>query len=178
MKLRLLCFFVALLIVFACESTTGPNEIGGTTNLDLTKVGNEFGVSPKVDGVYSSVINNIRDSVKIIKNDGGIVTIKGKFVADIDALKSIDTLLGTQSLSDDLKHQIVDAYLAKYGLSIDTTDHQNMSLGFEMKMKVTSEGIQEFVYSKGDVSKPFTMFKYASKVGDKYEFKTSEGKKL
>lgn len=178
MKIRILLSLAALFIIFACESTTGPNEIGGNTDLELTKVGSEFGVSPKMKGIYSPALSNLRDTVKIIKNEGGIVTVKGKIVTDIDAVKALDTLFGTQNLPENIKHQIVDAYLVKYGLSIDTTDHQNMRLDFEFKMKVTSEGLQEFVYSKGDLTKPYTIVKYNSNVGDKYEFTTAEGEKI
>jgi hypothetical protein len=45
-------------------------------------------------------------------------------------------------------------------------------------MKVTSEGIQEFVNSKGDLSRPFTIVKYGAAVGDKYEITNTEGVKV
>ena len=48
----------------------------------------------------------------------------------------------------------------------------------EAKLKVTAEGIQEFVSSKGDLSKPFTIVKYNANVGDKYEFTNSDGVKI
>jgi hypothetical protein len=177
MKFKVVFLIVALISLFACENATGPNVLGGDSNLELTKVGNEVGISIKLDGVTSS-INGIRDSVYITKNENGIITLKGKFLTDADVLKSIDTMLGTQNLSEDVKHQIVDTYLAKYGATIDTSDKQNMSMEFEMKLKITSEGVQDFLYSNGNVSKPFTIVKYSSNVGDKYEFTTDEGKKI
>jgi len=37
----------------------------------------------------------------------------------------------------------------------------------QLKLKITSDGIQDFVHSKGDESKPFTIMKYSAKLGDK-----------
>ena len=178
MKIKFLIILIIGLFILACETTTGPNEIGGDTDLTLTKVGNEFGLSIKFNGVNSPALSNIKDSVFITKSENGIITIKGRVFSDIDALNAIDTLLGTQGLPDNTKHQIVDAYLNSYGITIDTSNHENMNLTFEVKLKVTSEGIQDFHYSKGDLNKPFTIVKYGSNVGDKYEFATSEGKKI
>lgn len=178
MKIRTLFACLVVFAIFACDSATGPNDIGGKTDIELTKVGSEFGVSIKIKDVFSSALQNIRDSVYITKNDNGIVTFKGTFFSNVDDLKAIDTLLGTQDLSDEIKHQVVDIYLAKYGATIDTSDHQNLRLDIEFKAKVTSEGIQDYFHAKGDMSKPFTIVKYSSNVGDKYEFTNSEGKKI
>jgi hypothetical protein len=178
MKIKILFFVFFATFIFACETALGPNEIGGDTNIDLTKVGNDFGISPSFKGTFSPALNNIRDTIIITKNEGGIITIKGRIFSDLDAASAIDTLLGTSGLPETTKHQIVDAYLSKYDITIDTSDEKNMNLTFETKLKVTSEGIQDFHYSKGDLSKPFTIVKYGSNVGDKYEFTTKEGKKI
>ncbi len=52
------------------------------------------------------------------------------------------------------------------------------TVSFDLKMKITSEGIQEFVSSNNDLSRPYTIIKYAANVGDKYEFTNSEGIKV
>lgn len=179
--MRKLYYFSMLLIIFAIscnENALGPNEIGGETNLDLSKVGNNIGVDLRLGGQYNGALAGIKDSVFVTKNDGGIVTVHGKLIADEKAVKAIDTLFGTQGLTESTKHTYVDAYLAKFGCKIDTSDHNNMTLQFDAKYKITSEGMQDFTYSNGDVSKPFTMFKYSSVVGDKYEFKTTDGKTI
>jgi hypothetical protein len=178
MKIRTLFACLVVFAIFACDSATGPNDMGGKTDIDLTKVGNEFGVSIKIKGTFSSALQDIRDSVIITKNDNGIVTFKGIFFSTVDDLKAIDTLLGTHDLSDEIKHQVVDIYLAKYGATIDTSDQANLRLDVEFKLKITSEGIQDYFHAKGDLSKPFTAVKYSSNIGDKYEFTNSEGKKI
>ena len=53
-----------------------------------------------------------------------------------------------------------------------------MSLKGNIVSRTTSEGIQDFSYANGDISKPFTIIKYSSNVGDKYTFTTSEGKTI
>lgn len=178
MKTKTLFAFLALALFISCETATGPNEIGGETNLELTKVGAEFGVSPKIKGQHIPALENLRDSVFITKNDNGIVTFTGSFFTDLESLRTLDTLFGTQSLPENMKHQIVDAYMQKWGFTIDTSDHDNLRLDFEFKLKITSEGIQDFVYSGGDLSKPFTIVKYSANVGDKYEFTGKDGKKV
>lgn len=170
--------FLLLVIAFAMscdDNTSDPNKIGGSTDIDLTKVGNEFGVSFHFPELGLNFSGNVEDEVTITKNDNGIVTFNAKFTTDEDFMKRIDTLLGTQDLSESMKHTIVDAYLDKYNASIDTTDKQNLSLEFEIISKITSEGIQGFTHSNGDLSKPFTLIKYDAKVGDKYTFTDDDG---
>lgn len=178
MKRIYLLFAVLLALAFACDTATGPNEIGGDTNLDLTKVGNEFGVSIKLVGDFIPSLQNIQDSVVITKNDNGIVTFSGKFSIDFEALKQVDTAIGTAGLSDNMKHQLVDYFLLKYNATIDTSNKESYKLFAEMKFKITSEGIQDFAHSNNDVSKPFTIVKYGSNVGDKYEFTKADGSKI
>jgi hypothetical protein len=170
-------FLISIILYFGCEETSDdPNSIGGQTDIDLNKTGNTFGVSITMDGGYQEALSNVEESVFITKSNNGIVTISAEFTIDEGSLKTIDTLLGTQDLSEEMKHTIVDAYLERFDLTLDTTDKQNISLSTELKGKITSEGIQDFVYSKGDESKPFTLIKYNAKVGDKYTFTDNEGK--
>ncbi len=176
MKSNIFIFLIIVALFFSCESALGPNEIGGDTNITLTQVGNEFGFS--VAGSFSKAFNNVIDSIIIIKNDNGIITLKGIFVTSRENLKQLDTLFGTHNLPENIKHQFVDYYLDRFDAHIDTSNSDNWLLNFESKLKVTSEGIQDFFHSNGDISKPFTIVKYSSNVGDKYEFTTKEGKKI
>lgn len=178
MKRIYFLFAILFAFAFACDTATGPNEIGGDTNLDLTKVGNEFGISIKLVGDYIPALQNIQDSVVITKNDNGIVTFSGKFSIDVESLKQVDTAIGTAGLSDNVKHQLVDYFLIKYNATIDTSNTESYKLFAEMKFKITSEGIQDFVHANNDVSKPFTIVKYGSNVGDKYEFTKADGSKI
>lgn len=180
MKKYIIIIGFAAALLFACgDDSTGPNEIGGDANIELTEVGSEFGVNIGGQGDYIPALGKVEDSIYISKNEGGIVTFSGELTLDLESIRSIDTLLGTSGLSESAKREIVDQYLDKYGLSVDTTDHDNMKLILEdVKFKITSEGIQDFVYSDGNLSKPFTIAKYSSKVGDKYEFTTDDGKKI
>lgn len=154
----------------------GPNDLGGSTDLELTKVGNNFPLSLNVDG-GNPLFYGVRDSVFITKNEGGIVTLDGTMTFDSTVLNAFDTLAGTQDLPYAAKMTILNTYLARYNAQLDTTDKMNMKLKFTLVVKVTSDGIQEFFSSKNDLTKPFTIVKYGSSVGDKYEFTTSDGVK-
>lgn len=179
MKKYSFIFIIPLIIFFnSCDNATGPNDIGGTTNLDLTKVGNEFGLYLDIENQYHPALSKIRDTIVITKNQNGIVTFKGVLAIDELYLKQIDTLLGLQNLSEDIKRGFVDYYKQIYNFSIDSSNKQNIKAEFELKCKITSEGIQDFIYSKGDESKPFTIMKYSANIGDKYEFTTNEGTKI
>lgn len=167
-----------LLVFFACDTATGPNEIGGETNLDLTKVGSEFGVTIKLKDTYIAAFQEIKDSVYITKNDNGIVTFSGKFSIDFKSLEKLDTVIGTSGLSDNMKHQFVDYFLVKYNATIDTSNKDEYKLFAELKFKITSEGIQDFIHANNDISKPFTIVKYAANVGDKFEYTKADGSKI
>jgi hypothetical protein len=41
---------------------------------------------------------------------------------------------------------------------------------FTLKGRITDTSISDFVYSNGDVSKPFTLVRFDAKVGDKWEY--------
>lgn len=174
----ILSIFISIFIIISCETTLGPNELGGSTDLELTKVGNDFGISIYMNNKYYPALDKVRDSVEIIKSQGGVVTFRAIFKIDEASLKAIDTLLGTQNLPESGKRAIVDFYKEIYGAKIDTSDKQNMTATAEFKMKITSDGFQEFVNSQGDESKPFTIMKYSGKIGDKYEFTNKKGQKL
>ncbi|NQW29366.1 MAG: hypothetical protein HQ472_02495 [Ignavibacteria bacterium] len=155
----------------------GPNDLGGSTDLELTKVGSTFPVSLNVDG-GNPLFYGVKDSIFITKNEGGIVTFDATMKFDSAVLKAIDTLAGTQDLPYAAKMAVLDIYLAHYHAKIDTTDKENMTLKFTLLTKVTSDGIQEYFSGDNNLSKPFTIVKYGASVGDKYEFTTSDGIKI
>lgn len=171
---------IALLLFYlgGCSTATGPNEIDGETDLALTEVGNEFPVSLSSE-TFVPGLSGLEDSVVIIGRDGdGIVTVSARVEFDSLFVEALDSVLGTSALPDDLKRTMLDTYLDRYGATIDTTDKEAMTAEVVGKMKVTSEGIQEFLNSGGDLSRPFTIVKYDASVGDTWSFTTDDGRKI
>jgi len=151
-----------------------PNEIGGETNLEMTEVGQKF-------DVYADLYDFIpdgyiwEDSIIVTKRSSGVVTMDVNLRFEEKVIYTLDSLFGTQNLPRESKLAILDAVLEKYGATIDTSEKGFIRIHAEPKFKITSEGIQEYVNSNGDQSKPFTIIKYNAKVGDKYTFKRSDG---
>ena len=113
-------------------------------------------------GGYNPGLDRMKDSVVITRNDNGIVTTHVQIGFDSLFVVGLDSALGISAYPQSVKRAILDTYLKRYGATIDTADKQAMKASFDLKMKVTSEGIQEFVNSKGDLSKPFTIVKYVA----------------
>lgn len=152
-----------------------PNEMGGNPDVDFTDVGDRTSCY-----IYfnEKLIESVHDSVVVIKNDKGIVTTFATFTFDSTSVKSLDTLIGTHTLNRDQKFTILNTYLKKFGVSLDTADRKSMNLTVNIKSRITSEGIQDFMYSGGNMSKPFTLVKYSAIVGDKYEFTDNDNVKI
>lgn len=154
--MKLLLISIMALLVVSCSDILNvfededPNELGGETDLALTKVGNEFGADIKVNGKPLRV----DPQIKIVENDKGVITFRIKI--------NLDNL-------DETYKQYKDMLPEKY------TD-ANGNFDTEVKLKFTSEGIQDYFHSKQDISKPFTIVKYANGVGMKYKFTTDNGK--
>lgn len=170
-----MCALFFLLILSCDDNAAGPNDLGGDTSLELTKVGNETGVYVAIEGANNKLLQSVKDTLVIVKSDNGIVTTKGSFTFDSTVVMYLDTLLGTSNLTVDQKKTIIDTYLKQYGATLDSMDKQNIRVGIEIKAKITSEGIQGFRHSNGNISKPFTVVKYNSNVGDKYAFTDDKG---
>jgi len=175
-------YFLAILVLglaFASSCTddnsTNPNELDGNTNIPVSEVGSEFGVYPKIEGDNSGVLNNLRDSVVVTKRENGVTTVSAQFVIDEASVLKLDTILGLQDLSKDLKKEILDEYLSRFNAQLDTTDKQNITLTADLMGKITDKGIQDYVYSGGDTDRPFTLVKYDASVGDTYSFTDDEG---
>ncbi|MBS1537798.1 MAG: hypothetical protein JST20_08635 [Bacteroidetes bacterium] len=166
-----------IFVFFACESALGPNEIGGDTNLDLTKVGGEF-VANLYPDVWVPGFDHLKDTAITTKNDKGNVTIHVRSGFDTVFISALDSYLGTNLLPKELKTALIDKYLKMFGATLDTSNKQKMHLEFDLKMKVTSEGIQEYMSGGDTFSNPHTIVKYSANVGDKYEYTDSEGIKV
>jgi hypothetical protein len=146
--LLLIMVLVALLIGCEEESTKGPNELGGETNIPLSKVGNTYSITVTLGSTYMDIG---LDTAYISENDNGVITVK--VIADISKV-------------DPLIRAIVPARFLD----------GNGNINGDFHFKVTSEGIQEYYYSNGDHTKPFTIVKYNMNVGDAWSFTTSDGK--
>lgn len=175
-------YFVAILVLglaFASSCTddnsTNPNDLDGDTNIPVSEVGSEFGVYLEIEGDNSRVLNNLRDSVVVTKRENGITTVSAKFVIDEASVIKLDTILGLQDLSVEVKRGILDEYLGRFNAQLDTTDKQNISITADIMGKITDKGIQDYVYSGGDTDRPFTLIKYNASVGDSYSFTDDDG---
>ncbi len=181
-KTNLILFLLAAFLWTGCDNSNDPsddpNTIGGNTDLDITKVGTKYIGSFNYDELTNGKITRIENSAEITKNDNGIITAEYHMEFDIEDLKVIDTLFGLQDLPVADKITLAESYFETYKIRMDISDTNSIKIDFEAKAKVTSEGIQDYRYSKGNTSKPFTIVKYNANVGDKYTFTTDEGKKV
>lgn len=180
-KLNAKMIFLVLGVIFIITSckddVLGPNDIGGNTNLELTQVGGKFETFLSSEP-YDPLLSNINDSVVITKNNNGIVTFHAQMKFDSTFVRKLDTTLGLSALPYNTKVDMAYTYLRKFGATLDTSNKKDMKLVVDIKTKITSDGIQEFINSKGDESKPYTIVKYAANVGDKYEFTNTDGVKI
>ena len=165
-------------MLIGCETTStdtdGANDMGGDPNLEMTQVGKKFDVDIRLD-TYNPIFAGLKDSVVVTKNEGGIVTFDLNFEFDSTMLLAADTLLGTTALPDAVKHTIIDAYLQRFGATLDTSDKEHIKVHAQVIAKVTADGIQEFYSSGGDLAKPFTVVKYGMNVGETWNFKNKDG---
>ncbi|MCO5252171.1 MAG: fibrobacter succinogenes major paralogous domain-containing protein [Candidatus Kapabacteria bacterium] len=175
-KVFYLISVLALIGLFACDESSGPDknggngviDIGGETELDLTKPGNEFKV---IIEKGSPEFEKIKRSIKITSNNQGIVTTEGIAEISVEDFMTLKSKYMPDIISD---NEIFD-YATKRGITFDTNSTEGFKVGHDLKLKITSEGIQDFYLSKGDLSKPNTLVKYSSKVGDVYAFTCDEG---
>ncbi len=170
-KFYLICSIIFLVII-SCEED--ENYIGGSTDLELTKVGNVTTVYTDLSQFIPGLSDLSMDFV-IEKNERGIVTYHSSIVINEQILRNAEKLLGLDQLSGETKKYVSEKIAKSFGLTIDSTDKNNIKVDINIKAKVTSEGIQDFVHSQGNTNKPFTVVKYDAKVGDKYNFVDSDG---
>ncbi len=178
----LLLALLSALMWTACDNSSNPsddpNVIGGETNLDITKVGTIYLGSFNASELTGGKISHIDNKAEITKNENGIITAEYHMTFDIEDIKVIDTLFGLQDMAVTDKIALATTYFEPFNIKLDIADTHNIKIDFEAKAKVTNEGIQDFRYSGGNTSKPFTIVKYNSNVGDKYSFTTDKGEKI
>jgi hypothetical protein len=133
--------------IIACKkkSEPGPNDLGGSWDLELTQVGRESDVYFYLNGSYS-----VQGTITVLSNDKGVVTYR---------------------LRGDLSGSPDSAFIAQLFPSHFFV--QPGILEREVKFKITSEGIQDYFWDQ-DFNDPWTIVKYADGVGTTYPFKTSK----
>ena len=180
LKILAIASAVTLSLVYASctKEPLGPNELEGSANTGFTDVGMKFASYIEFPGAWIPGEDHFYDTVQVTKNNNGIVTIHASVGFDSLFVKDVDSALGTSAMAEGLRAQAIDYYKTRFHATLDTTNKSKMQASFDLKMKVTTDGIQEYVNSNGDESKPFTIVKYAANVGDKYEFTNSEGVKV
>ena len=174
----LMAGFVSSCDLLESDPEEGPNELGGDGTIELTEPGNEWGLYLDYED-FGPAFQDIEEDITVTsRTSDGVCTFEFSLTFDTTATLALDTLLGTHTLPDNAKRAVLDLMLGRYGATIDTTDKNNMKLRATVKAKVTDKGIQEYINSRGDLSKPFTIVKYDANVGDVYEFTRDDGIKL
>lgn len=133
--------------VNACKKDSDDGtSLGGDWNVELTRVGSEFGLTPKFgDSELPGAL------AYITRNESGLVTFK--LSSEFDLSGRADSAV--------LK-SLIDFVLSTPYLSVD----EQGLFDLEFKMKMTSEGFQ-WVTSNGDYQ---TVMKYNDPVGTTYKF--------
>lgn len=151
-QITTLAILLLMLVGSGCElfekAGDDPNVLGGTPDESLTAVGTSYTVYFTKNKITEGLEI---DTAYITKSSNGVATVRIK--ADI------------QKVDSNIRKLIPAERLDANG-NVDT----------EIKFKVTTEGIQDYYYSNGDESKPFTIVKHDMKVGTKWSFKTPSGK--
>ena len=177
---QLFAVLLLAIVVPSCgllDSTEeGPNDLNGNSNIELTDVGQEFGASLSLSQLFPNGWKyDYKDSNVVTRRENGITTVSVNLDASFDLVHEFDTLLGTQDLPQAAKLEVVNWILDTYGATIDLSTPNRLKIKADVKVKVTDQGIQEFMASKGDLSKPFTIIKYNMNVGDSWSFTDSKG---
>lgn len=168
------CFILLVVLIYSCKESEDPNSIGGSTDVPFAQVGETTDVYVWLDRLIPGLENPRVDFV-VATNKNGIVVSKGHFETDTAFTHKLDTLLGTAALPSEIKTALREKAIRVLDMQIDSSDKNNLKFDFSIKSKVTSEGLQDFIHSEGDESKPFTLVKYSANVGDKYEFTDKDG---
>jgi hypothetical protein len=125
-----------------------PNELGGSTDIPINSVGNEFGLIISADG--ESIQGN--EDIKIKENQNGVLTLTVK--GDLSNYPEYVNILKNSPIPIPVENGIVN---------------------FEAQFKSTSNGIQDnFNADKAFV----TLAKYDAKVGDTYTYTPTTGEKI
>ncbi|MGB9851542.1 MAG: hypothetical protein ACPLPX_01610 [Candidatus Kapaibacteriota bacterium] len=177
MKQIFLTVLLSLFLLASCQKSESPNSLSGDPKTEFTNVGDTTEVSMNLTSLGFPG-KTISFNAVVKSNNNGIVTTSGKLTIDTAFTHKIDTIIGTAKLPQEIKAAIREKFIRSFNAIIDSSDKNNIKIQFEIKSKVTTEGIQDFHHSEGDLSKPFTLVKYNAKVGDKYEFTDKDGNKF
>lgn len=142
-------FLSSVVLLSSCDQIfgpkEGPNDLGGSTDVDYAKVGEKFTGSLKINGTYKDVDN----SITVTKNDNGVVTLHiTANISNVSELAPLASLL-PPSVKD-----------------------ENGNINADMKLKITTDGIQDYNNKDG---KAHTIVKYSANVGDTYKLTKSDG---
>jgi hypothetical protein len=148
-RIALALITAAALACTSSSSDPGSNTIGGDPNVPISQVGNQIDVGQLVVGTGSF---DLADQVTVTQNVNGVATYHVN--ATIPNSPKVQTLLN-----------LIPANIK------DGTGKINS----EFKLKVTTEGIQDYFNKDGAA---FTLVKYDAKVGDVYTLTKSDGTKI
>ncbi|MDO8366734.1 MAG: hypothetical protein Q7T20_08065 [Saprospiraceae bacterium] len=150
--------FLVIIALISCKKDEPNTGLGGETNIPLTAVDSVSSVYAELDGV-----NALSTEIRIKSNNDGDVTYTG----------SVDLL----TLSPELQTKALEV-LNEHGDYYDASEYvtltPDMKLNFEFKVKITSEGYQDF-FTNGQ---PWIMAKYNDPVGTTYSVVNKNGETL
>ncbi len=150
--------FAVLVALVSCKKDEANTGLGGQTNIPLNAVDSVSGVYVALDG------NNAASTeIKIKSNDNGDVT----YVGTVD-LTTITPEMQTKAM------EILNQHGDYYHASDYVTLTPDLKLNFEFKVKITSEGYQDY-FADG---KPWIMVKYDDPVGTTYSVVNNKGETL
>lgn len=141
----------------SCNEEDKNTELGGDTDIPLTKVDSVSSVYINYNGTYLG-----STEMKVVSNVKGDVTYNAKL--DLNALPA-DLKLKALDLLPKLK----DYYTIP---NLKITPDQKIE--FDFKLKITSEGYLDY-FTDG---KPWVMIKYENGVGAEYKVTNSKGQTL
>lgn len=143
-------WFTVLCVVGLLGCGGDSNVLGGNTDVPLGKVANRI-TNP--GGVKVGATNvDVAADISIVANEAGVATFR--VMADLTRSATL------KKYSDLLPAAAKDA---------------TGKVNTEVKIKITSEGIQDYFNIDG---KPHTAVKFDAKVGDKYTLTKSDGKTI
>lgn len=177
MRVYFYFLFAVIITLSSCKESLGPNEIGGSNDVPFAKVGERNAASIDL-GEFSPSLGYVGIDFFVIENRNGITLSKGHFETDTAFTHRIDTIIGTSTLPQQVKSALRERAIRAFQIVIDSADKNNLKFDFYIKTKVTTDGIQDFLHSDGDESKPFTIVKYSAKVGDKWDFVDKDGNRF
>jgi hypothetical protein len=153
-----LSVFLLVVALASCKKDKTDTGLGGKTNIPLTAVDSVSGVYVELDGA-----NALSTEIKIKSNNDGDVTYTGT----VDLL-TLSPALQTKAL------EVLNEHGDYYDASKYVTITSDMKLNFEFKLKITSEGYQDY-FADG---KPWIMAKYNDPVGTTYTVVNDNGETL